>query len=156
MKTPCEECPFRKNSLPGWLGPYKDAQELLNIINGEIHFMCHMTLGKDEEETEILPAVLRLTLKKKWFDMIAAGIKKEEYRECKPYWFNRLIEGAPCEPKMKHFDYVEFRNGYKKYAPLLLVECNGITIGDAVPEWSDNWQGRCFVIRLGKIVLSRA
>lgn len=105
---------------------------------------------------EILPAVLRLTLKKKWFDMIAAGIKKEEYRECKPYWFNRLIEGAPCEPKMKHFDYVEFRNGYKKYAPLLLVECNCITIGDAVPEWSDNWQGRCFVIRLGKIVLSRA
>ena len=41
---------------------------------------------------EMLPAVLRLTLKKKWFDMIAAGIKKEEYREWKPYWFNRLKE----------------------------------------------------------------
>lgn len=52
MKTPCEQCPFRKNALPGWLGPYENAQELLNVINGEIHFMCHMTLGADDEEVD--------------------------------------------------------------------------------------------------------
>ena len=34
---------------------------------------------------------LHLTLKKKWFDMIASGKKKEEYREIKPYWFERLV-----------------------------------------------------------------
>jgi len=50
MKTPCEQCPFRKNSLPGWLGPYENAQELLNVINAEIHFMCHMTLGQDDDD----------------------------------------------------------------------------------------------------------
>ena len=30
--------------------------------------------------------VLHLTLKKKWFDMILSGEKKEEYREIKSYW----------------------------------------------------------------------
>jgi hypothetical protein len=35
--------------------------------------------------------VLHLTLKKKWFDMIASGEKKEEYREDKEYWRRRLL-----------------------------------------------------------------
>lgn len=34
---------------------------------------------------------LHLTLKKKWFEMIASGEKKEEYRDIKPYWLNRLM-----------------------------------------------------------------
>ncbi len=34
---------------------------------------------------------LHLTLKKGWFDMIASGEKKEEYREIKPYWIRRFI-----------------------------------------------------------------
>lgn len=34
--------------------------------------------------------VLRLTICKKWFDMIVAGTKKEEYREIKAYWAKRL------------------------------------------------------------------
>ena len=33
---------------------------------------------------------LTLPLKKKWFDMIKTGVKKEEYRERKDYWFNRF------------------------------------------------------------------
>lgn len=36
--------------------------------------------------------ILHLTLKKKWFDMIASGEKKEEYREVKDYWVLRLLE----------------------------------------------------------------
>lgn len=31
-----------------------------------------------------------LTIKKKWFDMILSGVKKEEYREIKPYYDSRL------------------------------------------------------------------
>jgi hypothetical protein len=53
------------------------------------------------------------------------------------------------------FDYVEFKNGYSKDAPRLLVECKGIMIGNAKPEWSDNWKGGCFIISLGKIVMSK-
>ena len=33
---------------------------------------------------------LKLTLTRKWFDMILRGEKKEEYREIKPYWEQRL------------------------------------------------------------------
>lgn len=36
--------------------------------------------------------VLHLTLKKKWFDMILAGEKKEEYREIKDHWAMRFID----------------------------------------------------------------
>lgn len=35
---------------------------------------------------------LHLTLKKKWFDMIASGEKTEEYREIKPYWIVRFVD----------------------------------------------------------------
>lgn len=35
---------------------------------------------------------LILPLKKKWFDLIKAGIKKEEYREIKPYYIRKFIK----------------------------------------------------------------
>lgn len=34
---------------------------------------------------------LTLPLKKKWFDLIKSGEKKEEYREINLYWVSRLI-----------------------------------------------------------------
>ena len=48
---------------------------------------------------------LHLFLKDKWFDMIASGEKKEEYREIKQYWIRRLClkrqtnscKGKDCE-----------------------------------------------------------
>ena len=38
--------------------------------------------------------ILDLPLKKEWYNMIESGIKKEEYREIKPYWCNRLLYGG--------------------------------------------------------------
>lgn len=38
---------------------------------------------------------LHLVLKAKWYDMIANGEKKAEYREIKDYWCERL-DPAPC------------------------------------------------------------
>lgn len=35
--------------------------------------------------------ILQLRLKKKWFDMILSGEKKEEYRDIKPFWAVRLM-----------------------------------------------------------------
>ena len=111
----------------------------------------------------VLPAVLRLTLKKKWYDMILSGEKKEEYREVKAYWTNRLVdvwigEGEEYHHedtfRAKEFDYVEFKNGYAKDAPTMLVEFKGIEIGNATPEWSDNWQGQVFAISLGAVLHS--
>lgn len=55
--------------------------------------------------------ILHLTLKKKWFDMILSGEKKEEYRDLKPYWAKRLInvngpEETRGENKVVPFDIV--------------------------------------------------
>ena len=35
---------------------------------------------------------LHLSLKRKWYDMIASGEKTEEYREITPYWIKRLVD----------------------------------------------------------------
>ena len=35
---------------------------------------------------------LTLPLKKKWFDMIKSGEKKEEYRECSDHWIRRFVK----------------------------------------------------------------
>lgn len=44
---------------------------------------------------------LKLTIKKKWFDKIKSGEKKEEYREIKSYWIKRLfyttLEDGLCD-----------------------------------------------------------
>ena len=36
--------------------------------------------------------MLTLPIKKKWFDMILYGKKKEEYREIKPYYNSRFAK----------------------------------------------------------------
>lgn len=36
--------------------------------------------------------VLKLTLKKTWYDLILLGVKQEEYREIKEYWLKRLFD----------------------------------------------------------------
>lgn len=101
--------------------------------------------------------ILHLTLKKKWFDMITSGEKKEEYREKKDYWVDRLCDMDKCLKSntydhFKPFDTIVFRNGYAKNAPSITVNCEGIKVGTAKPEWSDNWQGDVFIIKLGEII----
>ena len=41
-KKPCDECPFREDSLPGWLSTYT-AIELHTLVMNEFPFPCHMT-----------------------------------------------------------------------------------------------------------------
>lgn len=100
--------------------------------------------------------VLHLTLKRKWFEMILSGQKKEEYREIKHYWSKRFKHWTNHTDMLEEFDceftHVKFTNGYGKNAPTLLIEFNGIRIGKAKPEWSDNWQGDVFIITLGNII----
>lgn len=100
-----------------------------------------------EECPEYKKRTLRLTLKKKWFDMIASGEKKEEYRERKPYWVKRL--------KGHRFDLIEFRNGYGSNAPSIVAECGCISIrGKYVhEEWGEPTDNSVhFVIEIHEIV----
>lgn len=100
--------------------------------------------------------ILHLTLKKKWFDMILSGEKKEEYRELKDYWCRRFCgeEWYKWEDLTGHIslfpDIIVFKNGYGKDAPTLTMECKGITIGDGKYKWGGG--GNQFVIKLGKIL----
>ena len=73
--------------------------------------------------------MLTLPIKKKWFDMIRSGEKKEEYREIKPYYQSRLNEKAYTGTH-----YIQLRNGYSKNSPILECECF-IEIDYGKPEW---------------------
>ena len=105
---------------------------------------------------------LHLTLKKKWFDMILSGEKKEEYREIKPYWEKRLLEYDLDKEKPfvfndqdRWYNVIEFKNGYAKNAPTMLVEYNGVKIGLTKLGLSDKEAQIVFVISLGNIIQKR-
>ena len=87
---------------------------------------------------------LTLSLKKQWFDMIKAGIKKEEYREIKPYYNTRFCEPInsrifyPGETGAKTFDRLVFTLGYPKADDTerrLTFKSPKIRIGTGKPEW---------------------
>jgi len=103
--------------------------------------------------------ILHLTLKRKWFDLIASGEKKEEYRELKTYWIKRLSKYGflvPANVKERdtfiQFDIIQFRIGYSKTAPMMQVECKGIDIGEGNPDWGAKPNEEYFIIKLGKIL----
>lgn len=94
--------------------------------------------------------ILHLTLKKKWFDMILSGKKKEEYREAKSYWATRLMTD-PDDGVFKSFDIVRFTHGYGKGRPTFEIECKDIDFGFGKREWGANGD-KTFIIKLGKIL----
>lgn len=67
--------------------------------------------------------MLTLPIKKKWFDMIKSGEKKEEYREIKPYYdsrFSKIFDSMFWEINTAK---ICFRNGYKSNSPKIICEC---------------------------------
>ena len=88
--------------------------------------------------------VLAIPIKKKWFDMIASGEKREEYREIKSYWASRFI---------KPITHIKFTNGYGKKVPSVTIELVGMWKGTPKPEWSEGTieQGtEVFILTLGE------
>jgi len=105
--------------------------------------------------------ILHLTLKKKWFDMIASGEKTEEYRELKPYWGQRFCshwckaEKVKCDPPFKRFDVIRFQNGYAKDAPTFDIELKEIEINIGIEKWGAVPHVRYFVLKLGQVIKQR-
>jgi len=75
-----------------------------------------------------------LPIKKKWFDMILSGKKKEEYREVKPYYTTRFEKIFKEYPIGNNLATVIFRNGYSTKAPAIEAECM-LRKGKGKPEW---------------------
>jgi len=90
--------------------------------------------------------ILYLTLKKKWFDMILSGAKKEEYREVKPYWNQRL--------HTESFNAIKFRNGYQKQSPWFIIELLGVQRGLGIVEWGAPEREVVYILSLGKVIES--
>ena len=42
--TPCSDCPWRRDSLPGWLGG-STAEEFRQMAHGEVKYDCHAIKG---------------------------------------------------------------------------------------------------------------
>lgn len=110
---------------------------------------------------------LHLNLKKKWFDMISSGKKKEEYREIKKYWIDRLLtdtdfklleyvindgEGDYLGYLEKKFDFIIFSNGYSKTRKQFVIELKSIKIKEGNQDWGAKPNIKYFVLELGKIV----
>ena len=90
---------------------------------------------------------LKLVLKKKWFDMIATGQKKEEYRDFSEFWKSRLLEKGRWD--VRSFDAVTFYLGYAKDRPSMTFRLICIGYGEGKPEWGAELGQKYFVIKLG-------
>ena len=104
---------------------------------------------------------LKLVLKKKWYDMIASGEKKEEYREIKQFWGLRLTDlpgglylfsyrNGLEEVPFKHYDRVTFYLGYTKNRPSMTFVVDGIEIRKGKEKWGAEPGKEYFVIKLGE------
>lgn len=94
--------------------------------------------------------ILRLTLKKKWFDLILSGKKTIEYRERKKHWISRLVDS---KKDLIKFDLIIFTNGYGKDRPYMKVEhiCTSFSLLYP-PENGEKNNPRDYAIILGQII----
>lgn len=112
-----------------------------------------------------MPKTLQLSLKKNWFDMIKAGIKKEEYREIKPTYlakFCTTIRGFESNhsnnfdvsfhlkwPEEVEYDTLVFTLAYPSKSQTdkwLTFKNPKIRIGKGRPEWGAEPDKLYFVI----------
>ncbi len=86
--------------------------------------------------------MLTLPIKKKWYDMIRAGKKLEEYRANTPYYAARFrkYEGEPVG--------IILRNGYRLDSPAILAEVVPKRRKGAKPEWGGNPEETCWVLQI--------
>lgn len=103
--------------------------------------------------------ILHLNLKSKWFDMILAQTKREEYRDIKPYW-ERVFQQIGTEMMIciKGVNYrpedvvICFSNGYSKVRRQIYVECEYLINSLGIEEWGAGNEIK-YTLGLGKILL---
>lgn len=97
--------------------------------------------------------MLTLPIKKKWFDMILSGQKKEEYRDMTSYYDSRLgkhffvNEGTLTSEEFE----VKFRNGYRKDSPSFVAIVKP-RIGFGKIEWGAEPEAQYYVLEIVRIL----
>lgn len=106
--------------------------------------------------------MLILPIRKKWFDMILSGQKKEEYREIKPYYdirFGNEFFGHRLTPEqikaLKRYmtlpTEVAFRNGYSKNSLHIKCWCR-LTAGQGKEEWGAEPNKEYYILEILEIL----
>lgn len=105
--------------------------------------------------------MLTLPIKKQWFNMILKGVKKEEYRDIKPYYTSRFSKlFGISKHTLLYYDgqnynvdfenscaYIKFRNGYSKNSPSFIATVS-ISIGEGNPEWGAEPNKKYYVLKI--------
>lgn len=102
--------------------------------------------------------MLTLPIKKKWFDMILSGEKKEEYRDMSPYYNSRFSKyfyltrgiGGNIVISSEEFK-VQFRNGYRKDSPSFVAYVRP-HIGFGKVEWGAEPDVQYYVLEIKRIL----
>ena len=80
---------------------------------------------------------LTLNIEKKWFDLIFSGEKKEEYRDIKNYWGNRLLD---FKKEIEGGVFEELLNEFKEIAPN----------SETIPNLLEHYE--CFFRKFNKVL----
>ena len=101
---------------------------------------------------------LHLVLKGKWYDLIASGEKTEEYRETKPYWIKRILDGSSAK-RPEHasvprkisiqtkYERVCFHRGYTSQT--ITFKIKGVSVGMGNVAWGAPVNKAVIIIKLG-------
>lgn len=110
-------------------------------------------MGMNLSSTQNEPQIFHLNLRKKWFDMIYAGVKKQEYREIKPYWNDRFKNGhfkVKGEWVPSNQIVICFSNGYNKNARRVYFSVKWIEKNQGSPTWGAELNKYYWVITLDR------
>ena len=93
--------------------------------------------------------MLTLPIKKKWFDMIRSGEKKEEYREITPYYMTRFENIGLIHLYMPTDERANIllRNGYRSDSPTIEVNVR-LFIREGKTEWGAEPNKTYYVLRI--------
>ena len=97
--------------------------------------------------------MLTLPIKKKWFDMIIFGEKKEEYREIKSYYtarFSKVFNMVNEVPVDLAETQVRFTNGYGYKVPSFIADCH-LEKRTGREEWGAEPDKEYYVLVIEKI-----
>jgi len=102
----------------------------------------------------MIKPILHLNLKKKWFDMVLSGEKREEYRDISAYWTSIFsshiyIKGTSYHPTAV---IICFSNGYRKNRRQFKINCTRLNVGWGKQEWGASPEKQYFILSLGEII----
>jgi hypothetical protein len=112
----CKECPFSKNSIPGWLADYTTG-DFKDFMNNEVLFPCHMmmseeSLSHEEVQDKIQNGELKLC--RGYVESVIKSAKSPRYNQTlKDAMVKARAEGLSDET-MPIWDFIKHHEQFKK------------------------------------------